>query len=467
MGRCPSEHLRHRSDDARQAISVAATAQRADAQSARVIAIRGLHANCRARPIARAYCRSMPRHQRKTVDPVLSAAAMLRRIGFMLLLTALPVFAMVSRRAVVLLMPIAVSLIIIASLIDGRQRAFALVNRRFAASPPVLATLVLAIWITMSLIWTPYPDPAISRAVSLLATAALGLAGYYALPDRTRSANLYLLPIGVAAAAVTGALAALAMSRGAVPGIAPVALERGMALAVLATWPAAAWMHSRGRDAQALVVAASVGLMTLLAPTWLPLIAFVAGALVWPLAASYPRAMTAILATAVAVLIISAPLFAFIATPLGPGMTGGSINALAIWREIILNDPLRIITGYGLEAAQRSRMAGDLPWNAPNSLLFEIWYELGIVGAVAIAIALAGAVRAAARRQPVLIPGGLACFTCAFTFAASGIASTQMWWMTGLIVIALAFVAVTRGQFRTSRPRMVFPRSPAGDDTVG
>ncbi|MGY6646535.1 MAG: peptide ABC transporter permease [Salinarimonas sp.] len=408
----------------------------------------------------------MPRNQRKTVDPVLSAAAMLRRIGFMLLLTALPVFAMVSRRAVVLLMPIAVSLIIIAALIDGQQRPFARVNRRFAASPPVLATLILMMWIGISLIWAPYPDPAVSRAVSLVATAALGLAGYYALSDRTRSANLYLLPIGVAAAAVTGALVALAMTRGAVPGIAPVALERGMALAVLAAWPATAWMHSRGRDAQALVVAASVGLMTLLAPTWLPLVAFIAGAFVWVLAASYPRAMTAILATGAAVMVVSAPLFAFIATPLGPGVTGGGINALAVWREIMLDDPLRIVTGYGLEAAQRSRMAGDLPWNAPNSLLFEIWYELGIVGAVAIAIALAGAVRAAARRQPILIPGGLACFTSAFTFAALGIASTQMWWITGLIVVALAFVAVTRGQFRTSRPKMVFPGKPAGSDTV-
>ncbi len=409
----------------------------------------------------------MPRNQRKTVDPVLSAAAMLRRIGFMLLLTVLPVFAMVSRRAVVLLMPIAVSLIIVAALIDGQQRPFARVNRRFAASPPVLATLILTMWIGMSLIWAPYPDPALSRAVSLVATAALGLAGYYALSDRTRSANLYLLPIGVAAAAVTGALVALAMTRGAVPGIAPVALERGMALAVLAVWPATAWMHSRGRDAQALVVAASVGLMTLLAPTWLPLVAFIAGAFVWVLAASYPRAMTAILATGAAVMVVSAPLFAFIATPLGPGVTGGGINALAVWREIMLDDPLRIVTGYGLEAAQRSRMAGDLPWNAPNSLLFEIWYELGIVGAVAIAVALAGAVRAAARRQPILIPGGLACFTSAFTFAALGIASTQMWWVTGLIVVALAFVAVTRGQFRTSRPKMVFPGKPAADDTAG
>ncbi len=406
----------------------------------------------------------MARNQRKPVDPVLSAAAMLRRIGFMLLLTVLPVFAMISRRAVVLIMPIAVSLIIIAALIDGGQRPISQVNRRFAASPPVLATVVLAIWVAMSLIWTPYPDPAISRAVSLFATAALGLAGYYALPDRMRSANLYLLPIGVAAAAVTGALVALAMTRGALPGIAPVALERGMALAVLSVWPAAAWMHSRGRDAQALAVAAVIGLATLLVASWLPLVAFIAGAIVWGLAASYPRAMTAILAIGTAVAVLSAPLFAFVATPLGNGSAGSAADALGVWRAIMLDDPLRIITGYGLEAAHRSRMAGELPWNAPNSLLFEIWYELGIVGAVTIAIAVAGAVRAAARRQAILIPGGLACFTSAFTFAAFGIASTQMWWITSLIVVALAFVAVTRGQFRTSRPKMVLPAGPGAEE---
>jgi hypothetical protein len=408
----------------------------------------------------------MPRNQHNTVDPVLSAAAMLRRIGFMLLLTVLPVLAMLSRRAVVLIMPIAVSLLIVAAMIDGTQRPFSQVNPRFAASPPVLATLVLSIWIVMSLIWTPYPEPAVSRAISLFATAALGLAGYYALTDRTRSANLYLLPIGVAAAALTGAAVALAATRGTIPGLAPVALERGMAFAVLAVWPATAWMHSRGRDAQALAVAASVGLMTLLAPTWLPLIAFLAGALVWGLAASYPRALTMVLATTSAVLIISAPLFAFIATPLGTGASGSAIDALGIWRGIMLDDPLRVITGYGLEAAQRSRMAGELPWNAPNSLLFEIWYELGIVGAIATAIAVAGGIRASARRKAILIPGGLACFTSGFTFAALGIATTQMWWVTGLIVVALAFVAVNRGQFRTARPKMMLPAGAGVDDAA-
>ena len=443
--------------------TVAGTAQRIAAASARLSTIRqgpGAFQGASQIPMN---CESMAHNHRKTVDPIVSAAAMLRRVGFVLLLTALPVLAMTSRRAVVLIMPIAVSLIIIAAMIDGTQRPFAQVNRHFAASPPVLATMVLAIWIGMSLIWTPYAEPAVSRAVSLFATAAIGLAGYYALSDRMRSANLYLLPIGVTAAAVTGAAMALASTRGALPGVAPIALERGMALAVLAAWPAAAWMHSRGRDAQALVVAASVGIMTLLAPTWLPTLAFVAGALVWGLAASYPRAMSAILATGAAVLIISAPLFAFMATPLGTGVSGSAIDALAIWRGIMLDEPLRVITGYGLEAAQRSRMVGTLPWNAPNSLLFEIWYELGLVGAVATAIAVGGGIRAAARRKAILVPGGLACFTSGFTFAALGIATTQMWWITGLIVVALAFVAINRGQFRTTRPKMMLARTEAAD----
>ena len=64
------------------------------------------------------------------------------------------------------------------------------------------------IWVFLSLIWTPYLDPALSRAISILATGALGLAGYYLLPERMRAANLYLIPVGVALAAVLAAVIA-------------------------------------------------------------------------------------------------------------------------------------------------------------------------------------------------------------------------------------------------------------------
>jgi hypothetical protein len=391
------------------------------------------------------------------VDPVASSAALLRRIGFMILMIVIPVLALLSRRAVVVLMPVAVVLIIIAALIDGAQRPLGRVNRSFAASPPVLATLVLVLWIFLSLIWTPYPEPALSRAMSILATAALGLAGYYLLPDRMRASNLYLVPIGVALTAVVAALTAFGMTTGVITAVDPATLERGLIILVMAVWPAVAWLSSRGRDAQALAVAGAVGIVALVGPGPLPLIAFATGAVIVVLTTGFPRAVTHVLTVAAPVLIVAAPFAPFLAAPFGAGVPGGMLDALGVWRHLILDEPMLLITGHGLETALRARVTGELSWNAPNSLLFEIWYELGLVGAVSLAIALAGAVRAAGRRHPALVPGGMGAFASAFTLGLFGVATTQMWWLTALIVIALIFVCVARGQYRTKRPRVLVP----------
>ncbi len=375
----------------------------------------------------------------------------------MILMIGIPVLALVSRRAVVVLMPVAVVLIIIASLIDGAQRPLGRVNRSFVASPPILALLVLVIWVLLSLIWTPYRDPAATRAVSILATGALGLVGYYLLPDRMRASNLYLIPIGVAAAAVVAALALFGMATGVITAIDPITFERGLMVLVMAVWPAVAWLSSRGRDAQALAVAGAVGIVALAGPGPLPMIAFAVGAVIVVLSTGFPRTVTQVLTILAPVLIIAAPFAPFLAAPFGSGMPGSALDSLAVWRGLILDDPLRLVTGHGLEAALRARVTGTLPWSAPNSLLFEIWYELGVIGAVSLAIALAGAVRAAARRHPALVPGGMGAFASAFTLGMMGVATTQMWWLTALIVIALIFVSVARGQYRTSRPRVLVP----------
>ena len=118
-----------------------------------------------------------------------------------------------------------------------------------------------------------------------------------------------------------------------------------------------------------------------------------------------------------------------------------------------MDEPLRLLTGYGLEAALRGRGSGLLPADAPYSLLFEIWFDLGLVGAVAGAVALHGAVLAATRSHPPLTPGALAAFVAAFMMTAMGVATTQMWWVTTLIVVPLIFIAIARGQFRTKRPK--------------
>jgi hypothetical protein len=96
---------------------------------------------------------------------------------------------------------------------------------------------------------------------------------------------------------------------------------------------------------------------------------------------------------------------------------------------------------------------GLIPPNAPTTVLFAIWYELGVVGALAAAVALHDGVRSATRVYPPLVPGITAAFATAFAFACLGIGTAQSWWFTALAALVLVFGAAERGQFRTARPK--------------
>jgi hypothetical protein len=157
-------------------------------------------------------------------------------------------------------------------------------------------------------------------------------------------------------------------------------------------------------------------------------------------------------------LILLAPVIPFVVAPFcaSPAIgaaAAGFLEPLVAWRDLIIGEPLRLLTGYGLEAALRGRGGNLLPANAPYSVLFEIWFDFGFVGAAAGAVALHGAVKAATRSHPPLTPGALAAFVAAFVMAVMGVATTQMWWVTTLIVVPLIFIAAARGQFRTERPK--------------
>ena len=99
-----------------------------------------------------------------------------------------------------------------------------------------------------------------------------------------------------------------------------------------------------------------------------------------------------------------------------------------------------------------------VPPNAPNSLLFEIWYDLGIIGALAGAAALYFSAMRAGREDPPLVPAIMALYASAFALACLGVGTAQMWWFTALVAVVLVFVATERGQFRTKRPKANFLR---------
>jgi hypothetical protein len=124
----------------------------------------------------------------------------------------------------------------------------------------------------------------------------------------------------------------------------------------------------------------------------------------------------------------------------------------------VVNEPLRLITGHGFETALRGRAVGLVSPQAPITVLFEIWYELGFVGATAGSFALYKAIRSSGQGHPLLVPAIMASFATAFAFACLGIGTAQIWWFTALAVVVLLFVAAERGQFRTTRPKATLRR---------
>ncbi|GJE75375.1 MAG: peptide ABC transporter permease [Methylobacteriaceae bacterium] len=408
----------------------------------------------------------MARSPNTTVDPALDAAALLRRMGFFGLFVALPVAAQVSRRATVVLAPIAVVLLITASAIDRRQRAVQPSLRRLLTAPSFLAGLLVVFWCGLTLIWTPFPGPASERFGNLIATIVMTLLAYLALPDRMRSANLYLLPLGVGTASIVAILIGLvgdAMLKGNPNG--DSALERGGVLLALLAWPAVAWLRSRRRDTESLVVAVLVAGALLTAPGSMPLFALAIGALAFALTNWRLSLGVKVTAFAAAGLLAIAPLLPFLARPIGVALFGPvapGVLAVKAWQKLVALEPLRLITGHGLETALRGRVFGIVPANAPTTMLFEVWYELGIVGAFAIAFMLHGAIRRAGRDATALVPCAMAAFAAAFVVGCVGVGLTVGWWLTTLALTIFTFVAVERGQFRHKRPKVgLIPRLPA------
>lgn len=408
----------------------------------------------------------MPRAPVSHVDPAVDAAALLRRIGFFGLFVVVPLAAQVARRATVVLAPIAVALLILAGAIDGKYRPMRPAVSGLLRTPAFLAGLLVVLWSLLSLVWTPFLEPATERLLNLVATLLMTLAGYLFLPDRMRSANLYLLPVGIAAASLLAIVIGL-FGHGFLRGVTEEdgSLDRGLTLLVLLVWPAVAWLRSRGREVESLGLALLVAAALVVSPGAATLVALAVGAASFALTAYRAALGTRATAVAVAGLLMVAPILPFIARPVGAALLGPvapGVLTLKTWQKVVTTEPVRLVTGHGFETALRARFVNLLPMNAPTTLLFELWYELGVVGALAAAFALYAAIRRSGRQAPVLVPGVMAAFAAAFTVACIGVGLTVIWWLTSLALTVLVFVAVERGQFRTRRPKLRLLR-PASD----
>ena len=155
-------------------------------------------------------------------------------------------------------------------------------------------------------------------------------------------------------------------------------------------------------------------------------------------------------------LVLAAPVLPFLMRPSAKLMLGAShprVEAIRTWAKIVTDDPGRLITGHGLDTAMRAKLAGLVPPQTPSGMLFEVWYDLGFLGAFALALILALAIRGTGKLHAGAAPGALMTLMVAFTLAIMGQASAQAWWLIGLALTAIMVIAVDHGQYRTTRPR--------------
>ncbi len=92
------------------------------------------------------------------------------------------------------------------------------------------------------------------------------------------------------------------------------------------------------------------------------------------------------------------------------------------------------MTGHGVDTVVRGVDAGLLPTMTPRVALFEIWYELGILGALAAAAGVWFGFRAIGRAAPRLAPYLAATFAADLTLGFLSEASPQMTWITLLAI---------------------------------
>jgi hypothetical protein len=403
--------------------------------------------------------------RRPAEDPAEEAARLLVRLGVFLLFVIALAVPILARQTLYILLPLGAALLLMAAMLSNNGGLGGSL-REILRSPTVWAWMLLALWAGVSLIWTPFEGPA-ERFAKTAATMALVAAAAGLMPMRTRTSNLNLLPIGVGAAAV--ALIAMTLLRDPkytvedVLDVGPLG-RAGLGLALL-VWPAMGALAVRGRWIVAgLLFVATIAACALAdAPNALP--ALFGGTLVFAAAFGRVQTLAAPLAIVMAAIVLLAPAAAIMAHLLWPENAPEFFKHLAYWGHIIASDGPRTALGHGFGAAIWGVVGGYLPAITPRSLVFQIWFDLGFVGAAALALVLARACLEVGEARPALAPFLLGGVGAGFVICLLGPAAEQLWWLTLAGLDAIAFALVMRGQFRKRRPVLptVFGDSPADD----
>lgn len=400
-------------------------------------------------------------------DPAKAAAGMLLRFGFAILAIVTPSATLLSRWVIVVLVPIAAVLIILAVLLRRDPSRLIDACRDALISWAGITAILLVLWALFSLIWTPMPGEAAGKLFKTIGVVALGFMTVQALPRKMRATNLHLVTIGVALGAVL-LLAGRGLEFAGILTLQFPAATPGRATMLIAClgWAAAAWLMIKNRRALAAILMVLVFAAAIVGPTGEAILPTGIGFLIFALAWAVPDRAGRILAVYFAAMVALAPFVPFLAKMATwiPGFAPGEALATgATWWEIIQQDPIAVLTGRGIDAIGRARAMGIVPASVPSTLISDLWFDLGLLGALAMAFLVFLVFRAAGGFGLEVAPFALGGLATAFTFTFLERGATQTWWLNGMTVFAILLMSVERGRYRTVRPRASMKPNPSED----
>jgi hypothetical protein len=388
-------------------------------------------------------------------QPAASAARLLRRVGFFALAAA-PLLSMATRRGFVIAVPFGAILLILATLIESENKEPWQGFGRMVLSVCGMAGLFVLLWAGLSLIWTPFKSEAMARLANLVGLVVLVMATVASLPVHSRANNLHLLTIGLAAALVLANGLLLWTLNEPDGTIDPMITERLPLFASVLVFPCIGWLLSRQRIIGAVMLLTVTSSFMILQEAHAALLSLTLGLLFYGLTlwrAVWGRWLAGIMTIG---LLVLAPALPFLLRPVTKwafGATDLNVDVLRAWGRLVQREPLRLITGHGFDVTARAKAAGLIEPMAPRGLLFELWYDLGLLGVVGVVIVLVMIIRASTKATPVLAPGILATLMTGFSLTVLGQVALQGWWITLIGLVVIMWFAIEQGQYRTTRPR--------------
>lgn len=387
------------------------------------------------------------------VDPAAAAARLLLRLALLLLMVVVPIGELFFYGPLYVLLPVGACILILAGRL-ARDNQDGLRLAAVVRSPIAGAALFLFLWAGLSLLWTPFPNEAVTRYFKVFGTALVVFFAILSLPAKTRAENLYLLPVALAITAIVTILLTAFAPRIFWQGTTPDATlaQRSVMTLTILLWPAIGALALREKWLLAAALGGAVIIAVLSTFIQVALVALALACVVYAIAVSEPQRVGQILGFGLAALVLLAPGAALATLVIAHLAHVPSVGPGFIFAHLVAHQWPRFITGHGLDFATRAIEIGVLPPGAPHSILFKIWYELGVLGAVAFSVLAASVFILAGRTPNYIAPALLAGLVAGLVVAVWGVETTQIWWISLSGLDAIAFALIGNAVPRAHRP---------------